>query len=251
MESLFTIENLMNFVTLSGLEVVLGIDNLIFIAIVVEHLKGEERNKARIIGISLAFLMRIGLLATASHLMTFTEPLFEFYQKEFSGKSLLLILGGLFLIVKTLLEMKDMFAKLELADPLTKEKPYKKKSFKAVVAQIVFVDFIFSFDSIIVAVGLSNNMAIIVAAIAVALIAMLLTMNLISDFIHKNPNVKILAIGFIMLIGVFLVLNGFDIYVNKAYLYFAMFFSLSVELIGIKYRNKRLKYEQHKEVAHE
>lgn len=225
----FNYESLLGLFTLTSLEIILGIDNVIFIALLVQNLDRQKRRKARVIGLSLALIARIVMLFFATWIMKLTTPLFSILSKDFSGRSILLILGGLFLIVKPVLEVLQMF-KPEAEKEEVKE---NNKSFSYIITQIIFIDIILSFDSIITAVGISNDFSIMVAAIVIAMIVMLISASPISTFIYNNPSIKILALAFIALVGVLLLLNGFDIYINKAYLYFAMFFSGMVETINI------------------
>ena len=230
---LFTSEALLNLFTLTTLEIVLGIDNVIFIALLVQHLEKERRNKARIMGLSLALIMRVLMLFSATWIMKLTEPLFTVFKFAISGRSLLLIIGGLFLVVKSILEIVEMFHK---PDEKNKDKPSKRVSYFKIITQIIFIDIILSFDSIITAVGISNNFSIMVIAIVIAMIIMLVASNAIGKFIYANPSIKVVALAFIAFLGVILVLGGIDIEVNKAYLYFAMLFAAIVETINIYLR---------------
>lgn len=241
---LFTIESLLNLLTLTGLEVILGIDNVIFIALLVQPLEGQRRKNARIMGLSLALIARILMLLGATWIMKLTEPLFFIMNFPFSGRSLLLILGGLFLVIKSILEVKEMFAENH-EDPKTAAA--KDTRYMKIISQIIFIDIILSFDSIITAVGLSNNFSIMVIAIVIAMIIMLISANSIGDFIYANPSIKVLALAFIGLLGVILVLAGFDIECDKAYLYFSMFFAGIVETINIHLRKKHnnIKEKEH------
>jgi predicted tellurium resistance membrane protein TerC len=238
MENILTFSNVLSLVTLTGLEIVLGIDNLIFIALVSNKLPNEKRQKARFIGLSLALVMRVVMLFGASWMISLTEPILFVLNFGFSGRSLLLIFGGLFLIVKCIIELYKTFDEVsmrhideEQVSSYEKTKIYTQ-AFYIVVAQIVLVDFIFSFDSIIVAVGISNNIPVI----------MLFGMKVIADFIATNPSIKIIAIAFIILIGADLFLAGFDIDIPKTYIYFAMFFSIATEFVSIQLRERRHKF---------
>lgn len=232
---LFTTEALLNLFTLTGLEIILGIDNVIFIALLVQHLQGKQRTKARTIGLSLALIMRVVMLFGATWIMQLTEPLFTILSFVISGRSLLLIIGGLFLIVKSILELIEMFDEKhkEAVTHNAKETRYLK-----IISQIIFIDIILSFDSIITAVGISNNFTIMVIAIVIAMIIMLVASNSIGEFIYANPSIKVIALAFIAFLGIILVLSGVDIEVNKTYLYFAMFFAGIVETINIRLRKK-------------
>lgn len=241
MESLFTLSNALGLFTLTGLEVILGIDNVIFIAIIVEHLPPAMRGKVRFIGLSLALILRIVLLMCISWIVGLTEPLVTVLGMDFSGRSLLLIAGGLFLIYKPVKETLEMF---ELAEE-KKQEVKSAKSFKAVIAQIIFVDLVLSFDSILTAVGVSNNLPIMITAIIIAMIVMLISAKPISTFIYKNPSIKIMALSFILLVGVLLVAAGFHIEIPKGYLYFSMFFALTVEMLNIWLKKKQDKQAKH------
>ncbi|AIL66087.1 Integral membrane protein TerC [Rickettsiales bacterium Ac37b] len=235
MELLFTFENLLNLFILTGLEIVLGIDNVIFIALLVQSLNEKDRFKVRFIGLSLALILRVLMLMSASKIITLTQPLFTFFHYEFSGKSLLLIFGGLFLIIKPLLEFITLFQEKGQTVPHMDNTP---RSFWHAIFQVILIDFILSFDSVITAVGMSNHLPIIVTAVVIAMIVMIVSSKAVSDFIYKYQNIKIMALAFIMLLGVFLVANGFNIYIPKGYLYFSMMFSVGIETISILLNKK-------------
>lgn len=252
----FTTENLIALATLTGLEIVLGIDNVIFLAILVAKLPAEQRPKARFIGLSLAMFARIGLLLSITWVMTLTNPLFGFFGHEISGKDLILILGGLFLIAKSTHEIHH---KLESAGL---EEHHGgggggKASWTSILIQIVLIDIVFSLDSVITAVGMVNpaagaaaagsleltadgqaKIAVMVVAVILSIIVMIAFAGKIGDFVEKHPTIKILALSFLILIGVMLMVEGFDGHVNKGYIYFAMAFSLAVEVINMKLRKK-------------
>lgn len=230
---LFTAEALLNLFTLTGLEIILGIDNVIFIALLVQHLEKKQRNKARVMGLSLALIMRVLMLFGATSIMKLTQPLFTAFTFDISGRSLLLILGGLFLVIKSIMELIDLF----------KPEHEEKKSSKAaetkyikIISQIIFIDMILSFDSIITAVGMTNDFPIIVIAVVIAMIIMLVASDPIGRFIYEHPSIKVIALAFIAMVGVMLLFNGFDIYFDKGYLYFSMFFAGLVETINIYLR---------------
>lgn len=237
----FTTEILLNLSTLTLLEVILGIDNVIFIALLVQKVEKPKRNTARIMGLSLAFLMRIVMLFGATWIMQLTKPLFTIFTFDVSGRSLLLILGGLFLVVKSIMELIEMFEAHhdESHTPFEKEKKYFK-----ICMQIIFIDLVLSFDSIITAVGISNNFPVMVIAISIAMIVMLVSSESVGKFIYKNPSIKVMALAFIGFLGVILVLAGFDIEIDKAYLYFAMLFTGIVETINIHLRKKMNIFKQ-------
>ncbi|MES2677275.1 MAG: TerC family protein [Pseudomonadota bacterium] len=232
MESFLSPEILLSFLTLSFLEIILGIDNLVFIAIVVSSLPKSYRNKARYIGISLALVMRVIMLFALSWVMSMTKPLFTVFEIDFSFKNLLLIAGGLFLISKSGMEIYRDIKHIE-ADPSQTKKIIIKESFSAAVMQIVVVDFVFSFDSIITAIGMTTNIPVIVAAVVVAMTVMLFASDKISKILSTYPSLKIMALAFIFMIGVILLADGLHLEVSKAYLYFALFFSIAVESLNI------------------
>jgi predicted tellurium resistance membrane protein TerC len=237
----FTLDYLITFFTLSGLEIVLGIDNVIFIALLVHHLQKEQRKKARLIGLSLALVLRVLMLFGVAWIIKLKDPLFRLFNFDFSGRSLLLILGGLFLIVKSGMELVDMFGEAP-HDPTNSS---KKSTYWKTIGQIVFIDLILSFDSIITAVGMTEGMPhripVIITVIFIAMIIMLLSAKQIGEFIYKYQSIKVIALMFIVLVGVMLFLNGFDIYFDKGYIYFAMIFTLVTELINIMLHKKKQK----------
>lgn len=226
---------ILNLITLTGLEIVLGIDNVIFIAILVQHLPVEKRNKARLMGLSLALILRIVMLFGISWIMKLTQPLFSLFNADFSGRSILLIIGGLFLIVKGFLELREMFEDKQI-EPSSDT---GSKKYMQVILQIVFIDLILSFDSVITAVAMSSNIPVIITAIVIAMVIMIISSHTVGKFIYSHPSIKVLALNFILLVGAMLLLNGFDYYFSKGYLYFAMFFSILNEIINIKLYNKK------------
>ncbi len=231
MEIFFTPEILLSFLTLSFLEIILGIDNLVFIAIVVSNLPERYRKKARYIGISLALGMRVIMLFALSWVMSMTKPLIVVLDVGFSFKNLLLISGGLFLIAKSGLEIYRDIKHVE-QNPATPQRIIRD-SFMGAVVQIVMVDFVFSFDSIITAIGMTTNITVIVAAVVVAMSLMLFASDKISKILSTYPSLKIMALAFIFMIGVILLADGLHLEVSKAYLYFALFFSIVVESLNI------------------
>lgn len=228
-----------SFLSLSALEIVLGIDNVVFLALVVQHLPPKQRRKARFIGLTLAFVMRVLLLFSIFWIMKMTEPLVVLLDKAFSGRDLMMLAGGGFLIYKAVGGMRE-----EMTHQEEKELKKYKGSYLMTVTQIIFVDLIFSFDSVLTAVGLTDNMYVIVAAMAVAIIVMLASANFVSNFIEQNPTVKILAYSFIMLVGVFLVAEGTGQHMPKGYIYFGMAFSLGVEMINMMVRKKQAQFKK-------
>ncbi len=218
--------------TLSAMEIVLGVDNIVFIAILVGRLPPERRDRIRTIGIAAALIVRVGLLFTLSWLMRLTEPLFAVWEKAFSGRDLILLGGGLFLVAKA---AHEMHAKLEGPDGENKGAP-KVVSPTVILAQILLLDIVFSLDSVITAVGMANQLWVMVTAMIIAVGVMLLFSGKISAFVDRHPTVKILALSFLLLIGVMLVAEGFGQHINKGYIYFAMGFALVVELLNMRLR---------------
>jgi predicted tellurium resistance membrane protein TerC len=221
--------------TLIALEIVLGIDNIIFISILAGKLPEHQQKKARITGLAAAMIMRVALLFSISLIMKLTEPLFTIFSNEISGRDIILIVGGLFLLAKSTFEIHD---KLEGEDHDASVKK-KKISFSGVIIQIMILDIVFSLDSVITAIGMTDMLWVMVTAVIVSVIFMMFTAGAVSDFVHKHPTIKILALSFLLLIGIVLVAEGFDQHISKGYIYFAMAFSVFVEMINIKIRTKR------------
>lgn len=220
-------------VTLTLLEIVLGIDNIIFISILTGKLPENQRERGRIVGLSAAMVMRIILLFFASWIVSLTDPLFEIFDREFSGKDLILIAGGLFLLAKATMELHD---KLE-----GEEHGHEVKgavSFSSVIFQILLLDVVFSIDSVITAVGMTEHLPVMIAAVVISIGVMIASANSIAGFVEKHPTIKILALSFLILIGTTLVAEGFHVHVPKGYVYFAMAFSVMVELINMRIRTK-------------
>lgn len=227
-------ELILSFVTLTLLEIILGIDNLIFISLVTYKLPKKSRNKARIFGLSLALIIRILMLLTLSWIMTLTEPLFYIGEAGFSFKNFLLISGGLFLIVKSGYEItNDVFSKTDPSGAKNDDAKSSQKTLLAAVLQITLIDFIFSFDSVITAVAMTNNIPIIIAAIIISMIIMLFSSEKISHFLTNYPSLKIIALALIFMVGIILLADGFHLHISKTYLYFSLFFTLSVEILNI------------------
>ena len=220
-------------VTLTALEIVLGIDNIIFISILVGRLPEAQRNFARRMGLSLAMLTRLGLLFSISWVMGLTKPWFELFGMSISGRDLVLIGGGLFLLFKATHEIHNS---LEGAEDNNKQMVVT--GLGSVLIQIAILDIVFSLDSVITAVGLVEHIALMAIAIILAVLVMLFAAKPIGDFVEKHPTIKILALSFLILVGVTLIVEGFDIHVPKGYIYFAMAFSVSVEFINLRMRKK-------------
>lgn len=225
-------ELILSFIMLTLLEIVLGIDNLVFISLVTYKLPKKNRRKARIFGLSLALIIRILMLLTLSWIMSLTEPLFYIGHIGFSFKNFLLISGGLFLIVKSGYEIaQDVFFGDEEEPEITKKSA--AKTMMAAILQITLIDFVFSFDSVITAVAMTNNIPIIVAAIVISMIIMIISSESITKFLVEYPSLKIIALALIFMVGVILLADGFHIHISKTYLYFSLFFTLSVEVLNI------------------
>ena len=235
MEQLLTPDALVALATLSAMEVVLGIDNVVFIAILTGKLPAAQQAVARRIGLLLALVIRIGLLFAIAWIMGLTAPLFDVANHPFSGRDLILLGGGLFLIFKATWEIYD---KLE-AEHAPETAGKGRSTFMLVLAQILLLDIVFSLDSVITAVGMAQQISIMVIAMVVAMLVMLVSAGAVSGFVERHPSVKILALSFLLLIGVMLVAEGMGQHVPKGYIYFAMAFSLGVELLNIQYRRSR------------
>lgn len=234
MEFLLDYHLWISFLTLASLEIILGIDNVVFVALLVGHLPEHQRERARIVGLSLALLMRVLLLLGVAWVISLKTPWFEMLGHTFSGKDLLMLLGGGFLLYK---------GTNSIHDEVTGDKVAQVKSFTgglaSVIMQVVLIDIIFSFDSVMTAVGLTESIPVIVAAMTVAMLVMIFSSGYIADFIERFPTLKILALSFIMLIGVFLVAEGLGVHVPKGYIYFAMAFSLVVEILNLMSRKRK------------
>jgi predicted tellurium resistance membrane protein TerC len=236
MDNLFTTENLVALGTLTAMETVLGIDNVVFIAILAAKLPPEQRDKARIIGLALAVVARILLLLSISWVMGLKNELFSTMGHSFTGKDMVLILGGAFLIFKA---TKEIHHKVEGAhDP---DAAPKKVSFAGVITQILIMDLVFSLDSVITAVGMARSIPVMIAAVIISIVVMIAFSGHIVRFVDRHPSIKILALSFLMLIGVMLVADGFGQHIPKGYIYSAMAFSLLVEMLNLRLRGKSAK----------
>jgi len=244
LESLFTFEALISLATLTALEIVLGIDNIIFIAILVGRLPEHQRDKARIFGLALAMMTRILLLLSLFWIMKLTTPLFTIFAQEISGRDLILIIGGLFLLVKS---TNEIHADIEESGEDEKDLVKSAKGYYNTLIQIAILDIVFSLDSVITAVGMASNILIMILAVVIAVGVMMFASKSISNFIEHNPTIKILALAFLILVGVALIAEGFDLHISKAYIYFAMAFSLAVESVNIYTRKKKTKRKVSKE----
>jgi predicted tellurium resistance membrane protein TerC len=229
-------------VTLVVMEVVLGIDNLIFISILTNKLPPEHREKARKIGIGLALVMRLGLLGTIAWIVQLTTPIFEAFGHPFSWKDLILIAGGLFLVYKATKEIHHSVDIVDHKEDLVGAgSEVVKMSFAAAIGQILILDLVFSIDSIITAVGMTPHLPIMIVAVVAAVTVMLLAATPLANFIERNPTIVMLALGFLLMIGATLIAEGFGVHVPKGYIYAAMAFSALVEALNMFARNAKLK----------
>lgn len=235
MEAFFTLDTLVSLLSLTIMEIVLGIDNIIFISILCNRLPTHQQDNARKIGLLLALIMRIALLFGVSWLVGLKTPLITLFDFEFTGRDIILMSGGLFLLYKSTTEIHH---KLE-GEVETESSNVKAATFQSVILQIMLLDIVFSFDSILTAVGLVDNVWIMVIAVVISLVIMLLAAKSISDFINQHPTVKMLALSFLLLIGVLLFVEGLHVHVPKGYIYFAIFFSLFVEVLNLKMRKSK------------
>jgi predicted tellurium resistance membrane protein TerC len=219
--------------TLTALEIVLGIDNIIFISILVGRLPPSQRNTGRVLGLGLAMFARLALLFSLSWIMGLTEPWFVVLEQEISGRDVILLGGGLFLLAKSTHEIHH-----SLEGESTEQQDVRASSFFSVMVQIAVLDIVFSLDSVITAVGLVDDVSIMAIAIIAAVVVMMVAAKPIGDFVDQHPTIKILALSFLILVGVTLMVEAFDVHVPKGYIYFAMAFSVAVEMLNIRMRKK-------------
>ncbi len=240
---LLTTTGLFYFVMLSMLEIVLGIDNIIFISIITDPLGKVEQRKARNIGLALALIIRLVLLSVVGWIMGLTEPLYTIYEWDITGQKLVLLLGGLFLIYKSTIEMHKNIVGNEDGHATP-----KKLSLRSIITQIILIDIVFSFDSIITAIGMTNGIAketggnpmiIIYLAVIVSMIVMMIFAKPISNFINERPTIKMIALAFLVTIGVILIAEAFDQHVPKGYIYFAMVYALFVEMLNLRMKKNQ------------
>jgi predicted tellurium resistance membrane protein TerC len=231
MEWLTSPENLVALLTLTALEIVLGIDNIIFIAILSAKLPVAVQNRARLIGLSIAMITRVLLLLSITWIMRLTKPLFSLLDRDFSGRDLILIAGGLFLLAKSTLEIHE-----KLEGDEHEQRKGSTARFGAVVFQIVILDIVFSLDSVITAIGLSGHLGVMITAVIIAVIFMMVFSKSLSDFVDKHPTIRMLALSFLLLIGISLVGEGLEFHIPKGYIYFAMAFSVGVEMLNLRIR---------------
>jgi len=232
--AILTTEGLIAFLTLSLLEIVLGIDNIIFISILTNKLPKENQANARFAGISLALVFRVAMLFGITWIIQLTEPLFTVMEMSFTGRDLVLLAGGLFLLAKSTSEIHHKMEGEEASEEETGKKV--TKGFMGIIVQIALLDIVFSFDSILTAIGMTEELGIMILAVIVSLIVMLIFAGRIAAFIAKHPTLQILALSFLILIGVMLVAEGFHQHISKGYIYFAVAFSLIVEVINMRVR---------------
>ena len=219
------------FITLVALEIVLGVDNIIFISILAGKLPVGQQNRARIVGLALALVMRIILLFSLSWVIALTAPLFTIWQEEISGRDLILILGGLFLLAKATFEIHE-----NLEGERGHASAQVKATFTSVIVQIFLLDAVFSLDSVITAIGMVEQIEIMIAAVVVAIVFMMVFAGPVGSFVQRHPTVKMLALSFLLLIGLTLIVEGFDVHIPKGYIYFAMGFSVIVEMLNLRLR---------------
>ncbi len=229
------------FLTLTALEIVLGIDNIVFISILVGRLPAAQQARARVIGLGLAMIMRILLLLSIAWIMGLTKPLFTILGNGFSGRDLILILGGAFLLAKS---TSEIHASLEGEEH--ERAASGKARFVSVLIQIALIDIVFSFDSVITAVGMAEHVEVMIAAIVVAVLVMMVAAGPISAFVDRRPTIKMLALSFLILIGMALIADGFEFHIPKGYIYFAMAFSLGVEMLNLRLRGRARPVKLHK-----
>jgi predicted tellurium resistance membrane protein TerC len=219
--------------TLTALEIVLGVDNIVFISILANKLPAEQQDRARMVGLAAAMLMRIALLFAIGWIVGLTDPWFELFGREFSGRDLIMLIGGLFLIYKATVELHE---KLEGHEATKKVGP--AATFTSVIVQIMIMDIVFSLDSVITAVGMADDIAVMIAAVVIAVGVMMVAAKPLSEFVQAHPTVKVLALSFLLLIGMSLVAEGFHHHIPKGYIYTAMAFSVVVEIINLRVRAK-------------
>jgi predicted tellurium resistance membrane protein TerC len=235
---LFTSHGIIALLTLTALEIVLGIDNIVFISIISNSLATEvDRRKARQLGLALAMITRVLLLLSLSWVMSLDKPFISVLDHPFSGRDIVLLVGGLFLIDKATVEIR---AKVKGTDHGSEGTGKKARTLGAVIFQIILIDLVFSLDSVITAVGMSNEIIIMVAAVMIAVGVMMMAAGAISDFVEKHATVKMLALSFLVMIGMALVTEGMGEHINKNYIYFAMGFSVAVEMLNLRMMRNRL-----------
>ena len=234
--ALLSAEGLVSLISLTVMEIVLGIDNVLLVAILSQKVKAAHRTRVRKLGIGLALVLRIGLLFTLTWLMGLTRPLFTVMDHAFSGRDLVLLIGGLFLIYKA---THELYERIELSpEEQDAGGGGKPAGSVATVFQILALDVVFSLDSVITAVGMARALVVMMAAMIIAVGVMFVFANVVSEFVNRHPSMKILALAFLLLIGVLLTADAFGQHINRGYVYFAMAFSLLVELMNMRFRKK-------------
>jgi len=219
--------------TLTALEIVLGIDNIVFISILTNKLPANQQEKGRLVGLGAAMIMRVILLFFASWIVGLTDDLFELFDHGFSGKDLIMLVGGLFLIAKATMELHERLEGTE-----HHEEVKAAVSFGSVIFQIMLLDIVFSIDSVITAVGMTEHLPVMIAAVVISIGVMIVSANSIAGFVEEHPTVKVLALSFLIMIGFTLIAEGFEVHIPKGYIYFAMAFSVMVEVINLQIRKK-------------
>lgn len=245
MEILLQPESWIALLTLTFLEIVLGIDNIIFISIVSNKLPEHQQSKARNIGLSFALIFRVVLLLCITWIISFTDPLFTILDRPFSGRDLILLAGGIFLVFKSTMEIHH-----KMEGVASQHKQEKGGTLFSVIVQIILLDIIFSFDSILTAVGLTDQIILMIIAVVISIGIMMVFSKSISDFIAKHPALEVLALSFLILIGFMLGIEALGIHVPKGYIYFAVFFSLVVEMLNMKVRKKSDPVKLKKRIEH-
>jgi predicted tellurium resistance membrane protein TerC len=245
MEIFLEVDTWVALLTLTFMEIVLGIDNIIFISIVAGKLPEEQQKKARLGGLALALIMRILLLLSITWLIGLTQPVFSLFELDFSWRDIILASGGIFLLIKSILEIHTKVEGKDHDDHEVK----KVTSFSYAIVQIVLLDLIFSFDSILTAVGLTEELILMVIAVIVSIVVMMVFARAIGEFVNKYPTIQILALSFLILIGFMLVMEGVGEHVPKGYIYFAVFFSLVIEMLNIRFRKKQTRRQSLEEQA--
>jgi predicted tellurium resistance membrane protein TerC len=240
MDALLTSDNLIALITLTALEVVLGVDNVIFISILAGKLRPQDQARARRLGLLAAMVMRILLLFSLAWIVRLTEPLFSVFGRGVSGRDLILLVGGLFLLAKATLEIHEKLEGVE-GERSARVAP----SFGAVILQIMVLDVVFSLDSVITAVGMAESITVMVIAVVLAVGIMMVSAGSVSEFVQRHPTVKVLALSFLLLIGMSLVGEGLGQHIPKGYIYFAMAFSVFVEMINLRVRKHGVPVDLH------
>lgn len=231
--------------TLTALEIVLGVDNIIFLSILAARLPEHQRQRARILGLALAMGTRIALLVSLAWIMTLTDPLFSVLGKDVSGRDIILIGGGLFLLWKSVHEIHNSLEGADAGVPAARA----FANFGATLVQIAIIDIVFSLDSVITAVGMVDEVPIMVTAIVIAVLIMMFAAKTIGDFVDRHPTIKMLALSFLIMVGMALIAEGFEFHVPKGYIYFAMAFSVAVEMLNLRVRKRQGPLRLHKAMS--